>query len=535
MTGYAAVKAPFRPGISGLAWGRQRPDESTAKTQETAINNIAPLPAATGTAAGSTRSVSAEAIATLARRAGALDIALHTVQVSVGGEEVAHAVCDPLGLDTPQRMYSVAKTVTGLAIGMLADEGALSLDDPVMRHFPEMAPVHPWLEATTIRHMLAMRGPHRSTTYKLTAGSWLESYFRVPPTHPPGTVFTYDTSASYTLAALTERLTGTSLPDYLRPRLLDPLGISPGLRFLTGPEGISHGGSGLVCTPRDLLRLAHLLLDDGVHDGARLLPAEYLRDALSPQADTTLQTSDVVLRGGYGYQLWLPRPGSWLLFGLGGQIVYGDPARGLAVVVTADAQACESGHERLLDDVLERLVDPLVDRLDAGPDGVDSLDAAVEDVRLGADVPAVRLPWRAPPHDATHARPVGGRYVNVVDGPGPAELVLSLDDGGGRLRTVGSPTPAGGPEVELRFDGPVRTHVDDQPAVVTAGWTGLDTLDVRCALLGDELATWRARLAWADDGTLAVQSQVFGESAEQAWTFHAAYRPAPVHGENGVM
>ncbi|WP_454860160.1 serine hydrolase domain-containing protein [Promicromonospora soli] len=268
-----------------------------------------------------------ELVAALARRAGALDIALHTVQVSVGGETLAHAVSDPLGLDTPQRMYSVAKTVTGLAIGMLADEGALSLDDPVTKHFPEMSPVHPWLEATTIRHMLAMRGPHRSTTYKLTAGGWLESYFRVPPTHPPGTIFTYDTSASYVLAALVERLSGLSLPEYLRPRLLDPLGISPGLRFLTGPEGISHGGSGLVCTPRDLLRLAHLLLDGGTHDSARLLPANYLRDAVRPQADTSLRTSDVVLRGGYGYQLWLPRPGSWLLFGLCGQIVYGDPAR----------------------------------------------------------------------------------------------------------------------------------------------------------------------------------------------------------------
>lgn len=450
-----------------------------------------------------------ELVAALARRAGALDIALHTVQVSVRGETAAHAVSGPLDLDTPQRMYSVAKTVTGLAIGMLADEGALSLDDPVTKHFPEMAPVHPWLEATTIRHMLAMRGPHRSTTYKLTAGGWLESYFRVPPTHPPGTVFTYDTSASYVLAALVERLSGMSLPEYLRPRLLDPLDISPGLRFLTGPEGISHGGSGLICTPRDLLRLARLLLDDGVHDGARLLPAGYLRDAMSPQADTTLRTSDVVLRGGYGYQLWLPRPGSWLLFGLGGQIVYGDPARGLAVVVTADAQACESGHERLLDDVLERLVDPLVDRLDT--------------VVTGSDA-AVRLPWPAPHHDAAHARPVDGRYVKVGDGPGPAELVLSLDHDGGRLHSAGSQ------DIELRFDRAVRTIVEGQPAVVTAGWTGVDTLDVRCALLGDELATWRARLAWASDGTLTVQSQVFGETADQAWAFHATYRPGSAAG-----
>jgi CubicO group peptidase (beta-lactamase class C family) len=458
-------------------------------------------------------------IAALGRRAQALDIALHTVQVSVRGETVAHAVSEPAGLDTPQRMYSVSKTVTGLAIGMLADEGLLSLDDPVTRHFPEMGTVHPWLEATTLRHMLAMRGPHVSTTFQRTDDGWLESYFRAPPTHPPGTVFTYDTSASYTLAALVERLSGTSLPDYLRPRLFDPLGISPGLRFLTGPEGIAHGGSGLICTPRDLLRLARLLLDDGVHDGVRLLPTDYLRAATRPQADTALQNSAAALRGGYGYQLWLPRPGWWLMYGLGGQLVYGNPARGFAVVVTADFQACPSG-DRFIDDVLDLLIDPLVEALDAGR------------ALSGAHDTAVELSWPAPRHDPAHARPVAERYANVVDGPGPAELVLSLDDGGGRLTSADGPAGADGRtaagwDIELRFDRPIRTVVDDQPAVVTAGWTSPGTLDVRCSLLGDNLTTWRTRLAWAPDGTLTVQSQVFGETADHGWNFHAAYRATP--------
>lgn len=471
-----------------------------------------------------TRTSVGEHVAALAHRALTLDIALHTVQVSVGGDTVLSAACDPLGLDAPQRMYSVSKTVTGLAIGLLADDGALSLDDPIADHFPEMGPVHPWLEATTIRHMLAMRGPHRSTTYKLTAGDWLESYFRVPPTHPPGTVFTYDTSASYVLAALTERLAGTSLPDYLRPRLLGPLGISPDLRFLTGPEGISHGGSGLVCTPRDLMRLANLLLEDGVHDGAKLLPADYLRAATSRRADTALQTWGASLRDGYGYQLWLPGRGGWLMFGLGGQIVYGDPARGLAVVITADSQACASGDQRLLDDVLDRLVEPLVDRLGAGAIGsARGTEGATETGGAGC---VVGLSWPAPSHDAAHARPVVGRYLNVAGERGPGELILKLDDDGGRLRSAGTWSTCGGWDVELRFDRPVQTRLDDQPAVVTAGWSGVDTVDLRCGLLGDDLTTWRARLAWAPDGSLAVQSQVFGESADAAWAFHTAYRPA---------
>ncbi|GAB3163989.1 hypothetical protein GCM10027059_19260 [Myceligenerans halotolerans] len=459
----------------------------------------------------------AEAIDRLARRTATLDIALHTVEVSVGGELVASATCAPRGPYEPQRMYSVSKTVTGLAVGLLAAEGALALDDPIIRHFPKMAPVHPWLEATTIRHMLAMRGPHRSTTYKLTSRDWLKSYFRVPPTHPPGTLFTYDTSAAYTLAALVERLAGVPLADYLRPRLFDPIGVSADLRFLPGPEGISHGGSGLICTPRDLLRLAHLLLDDGMHDGARLIPADYLHDATRPQADTTQLTWGGTMRADYGYQTWLPDRGGWLMFGLGGQIVYGDPARGLAVVVTADAQACESGSPRLLDDVMDILVDPLATEIDAA-------------MMPGAPHAVVRLDWPAPWHDASTVPPTGGTYRNVVDGPGPAELLVSLDDGGGRLRAAPEPDTVRRFDtldwnIEFRFDRPVWTRIFGDPAVITAGRPGPDTLDLRCAIHGEDLATWRLRLAWAPDTTLAVQAQAFCETADPAWTFHAAYQP----------
>ncbi|MBL0887561.1 serine hydrolase domain-containing protein [Myceligenerans indicum] len=506
-------------------------------------------PAGTGAGGGptpSTRAVAAEAVGLVARRAAALDIALHTVEVSVRGELVAHAACAPRGPHVPQRMYSVSKTVTGLAVGLLEAEGALSADDPITAHFPEMSPVHPWLEATTIRHLLTMRGPHRSTTYRLTEGDWLASYFRVPPTHPPGTLFTYDTSAAYTLAALVERLSGASLADYLRPRLSDPLGVGPDLRFLTGPDGISHGGSGLICTPRDLLRLAHLLLADGVHDGVRLIPAGHLRDTFRPQADTTQLTWGGTLRGGYGYQTWLPARGGWLMFGLGGQIVYGDPARGLAVVVTADAQACTGGDQRLLDDVMDRLVDPLTAAIDGGAIDGGAIDGGVSGGGASAGgVSGLRLEWPAPgrvraeadtsggtgaPPPARAGAPasvVAGTYRNVMDGPGPAELALVLGDGGhgggvGRLSaTSGHREPDW--SVELRLDGPVSTRIGGDPAVVTAGCPDPSTLDVRCAVHGEDLATWRFRLAWAPDGSLAVRAQAFCESADPAWTFEATY------------
>lgn len=444
------------------------------------------------------------------RGARELDVALHSVHVAVDGDPVLRAACAPLGHDVAQRMYSVSKTVTGLAVGLLAAEGRLSLDDPVVRHFPDLVvdhPAHPWLAATTLRHMLAMVGPHRSTTYKVREGGWLESYFRVEPTHPPGTLFTYDTSASYTLAALVERTTGGSLADYLRPRVLDPIGASPGLRFLPGPDGFSHGGSGLVCAPDDLARLARLLNDGGVHDGASLLPADYLAAATTPQSDPATQTWGGPFRASYGYQLWLPPAGGWLMFGLGGQIVYGDPELRVTVVVTGDSQAAASGDQKLLDLVLDHLVGPARDLARGG--GVPGEAAAP-----GAVVP---LAWPAPHHDAAHARPLTGTWSTRTPDAGPSGLRLDVDAAGG---TVAS---SDGWSIAIDTTGPLQTRIGDEPGVVTAGWSAPGTLDVRAGTHGDELATLRLRLALADDGTLAVQSQGFGETLDPRWTFHAAY------------
>ncbi|MFE7407995.1 serine hydrolase domain-containing protein [Isoptericola sp. NPDC057559] len=451
----------------------------------------------------------AAGLATVVARARELDVAVHTVDVRAGGERLLAAASAPLGHDVPQRMYSVSKTVTGLAVGLLAAEGALSLDDPVVRHFPDLVadgPAHPWLEATTLRHMLAMVGPHRATTYKVREGGWLESYFRVPPTHPPGTLFTYDTSAAYTLAALVERVAGVSLAEYLRPRLLDPLGIGPALRFLRGPDGYSHGGSGLICTPDDLSRLARLLLDGGVHDGARLLPADYLAAATAPQADPATQTWGGPFRAAYGYQLWLPPQGGWLMFGLGGQVVHGDPATGVSVVVTADAQAAGAGDQKLLDLVLDHLVAPARALV---PAGAHATAAGV-----------APLTWPAPRHDPAHARVLSGRWASSTPGAGPAELTLALGASGG---TVAS---SDGWSILVDTAGPSAVRIGDEPAVVTAGWSGAGALDVRAGTHGDELATLRIRLCLADDGTLAVQSQGFGETLDPRWTFHAAYSPA---------
>lgn len=422
-------------------------------------------------------------------RAHAADIAIHSFAVSIDGDDVVRAGVPPWGHDVPHRMYSVSKSITAVAILLLAEEGRLSLDDPIVDHFPEMGPVHPWLAATHIDDMLAMTGPHSRTTYDADGEGWLESYFRVPPTHRPGTLFTYDTSASYVLSALVERLTGMPMLDYLRPWLLDPLGAGRGMRFLTGPEGISHGGSGLIAAPGDMLRIA-----EAVNGTTGALPTSVRARLLEHRSTPATQTWGAALRHGYGRQIWLPDDACWLMFGLGGQLVYGDPSRRIAAVVTADTTTLASGDQRLVDLLVPAL-------------GVDLGYESGGDIQLGPPTPR---------HDPASARSVRGTCTLVSGEGAPSRVAVDLDGGGGAIELAGS---------ALRFDT-VRPTVSTLPlgdAVVTAGWSAPGVLDVRVSAAAADVASVRLRIVATDDGIVTVMSQGSGPAIGPEWTWRGSY------------
>lgn len=432
--------------------------------------------------------------------AAASDVAVHSLEVRVGGHAIASAGIAPFGVDVPHRMYSVSKSLTALAVLLLADDGVIALDDPITTHFPEWPDVHPLLAETTIDHMLAMTGPHSRTTYIEHESHWLDTYFTVPPTHRPGTLFTYDTSASYTLSALVERLTGSSLLHFLRARLA-PLRLFDDARFVTGPEGIGHGGSGLIAAPHDLVVLAELINDRGRVDGAQVIPARIVDQLIEPRSRPGTQTWGAPLRAGYGRQVWLPDERTWMMFGLGGQIVVGIPSRRVAAVLTADATTLTGGDQRLA----EALLSALAEIADA-PEGV-------------TDAHTAPLAPPTPAHDAAHARPVRGTFRRTAGEDAPAEIAVDIDERGGALRLENG--------TELRFDTsrPCTTTLQAAPAVVTAGWSGQAVCDVRISVVGDDISSRRLRLVVEPDAReITVMSQGFGPAVTPAWTWRGSYR-----------
>ncbi|WP_395444720.1 serine hydrolase domain-containing protein [Caulobacter sp. UC70_42] len=249
-------------------------------------------------------------IAGFMREALEAGLELHAVMLHRHGHVAVDAAWWPYRTDTPRVMHSVAKSVTACAIGLALEEGRFALNDKVVSFFPQHLPpvVDEKLAAMTVEDLLTMRTGHAAETsgalWRGSSESWIAKFFGIPITHPPGGAYVYTSAASYMLAAILSRTTGLTLHDYLKPRLFEPLGIT-GEQWDIGSDGINPGGNGLTFKPVDLLKIGALHAQNGVWNGRRLLPADWVARATRAYGD-----------GGYGYH-WVVRPdGSYSALGL---------------------------------------------------------------------------------------------------------------------------------------------------------------------------------------------------------------------------
>ncbi len=296
--------------------------------------------------------IPAEAVGQLEGQLKEMRLRIHGFMLIKGENILAERYYEPFGRDKLHRMYSITKSFTALAVGLLVKNGLVKPEDRICDYFPEKLPeggAHPWCREMTIRDMLTMRTCHSSTTYKRHGGKdWTESFFHVAPDHVPGTVFSYDTSSSQVLAALVEKLTGKKMLDYMRSQILDQLGFSKEAYILPDPVGVSQGGSGLVCTLRDVAAVAHLCCRMGSIQGREYLPADYMQEATGGQVPTDLQP---VLdeQCGYGYFIWKPREEGFTFFGMGGQLAVCFPQYDFCYITMADTIGNPAGVQALHD------------------------------------------------------------------------------------------------------------------------------------------------------------------------------------------
>ena len=241
----------------------------------------------------------------------------------------------PMTDDTIFRLYSMSKPITSVAAMMLVDDGKLRFDDPVSKYIPAFTDIKVGVEKPDengkqalalepLKHPITILDLMRHTS-GLTYGFYGDSAVRklyaqanlfngdldnaqfvgriakLPLAEQPGTLWDYGHSTDV-LGRVIEIVSGKSLLEFEKERLLDPLGmrdtafyvtgeskrpliaepmpndrfISPvaGIRDPMGPRKWESGGAGMVSTIGDYARFAQMLLNGGSLEGRRYLKGE---------------------------------------------------------------------------------------------------------------------------------------------------------------------------------------------------------------------------------------------------------------------
>jgi CubicO group peptidase (beta-lactamase class C family) len=209
------------------------------------------------------------------------------------GKIVGEWYWDNKDKDSKFPAYSVTKSFSSTAIGMLIADRKLKLDQPAADFIPA------WKDddrkGITIRHLISM-----------TSGLKLEdlSYFMSkeqmklsiaqPLKYPPGTHWDYNNLACNTLSEIVTKASGEELGDFLQHRLYDPLGMKQVSMDKNGGKTLAYVG--LQISARELAKMGYLFLNKGMWNGKRILPESWVKMATSSSQDLTTA---------YGFLWWV--------------------------------------------------------------------------------------------------------------------------------------------------------------------------------------------------------------------------------------
>lgn len=252
----------------------------------------------------------------------AAKLEFHSLMVLKHGQVIAEGWWKPYAADLNHMLFSLSKSFTSSAIGFLVDAGKISLDDAVISFFPSDLPleISPNLRAMTVKDLLCMTPGHKDDPTNSSgreSQNWIKTILEHEVEFEPGTHFVYNSGASFLLSAIVQNVSGQTLLEFLKPRLLEPLGIE-GATWASNGQGINFGGWGLNITTEDIAKFGLLYLQKGDWNGQQILSSNWVEQATSSQVfNGDKPSSD--WQQGYGYQFWQCRHGAYRGDGAFGQ------------------------------------------------------------------------------------------------------------------------------------------------------------------------------------------------------------------------
>jgi CubicO group peptidase (beta-lactamase class C family) len=226
------------------------------------------------------------------------------------GQIIAERYAPGFDADTPQLGWSMGKSITNALLGILVQQGRLSLDQQML--FPEWGGADDERKQISLENLLRMNSglhfkeeytnPFDGVVHMLYKKGDMARFAREQSLeHPPGEVFDYSSGTTNLLSNLIRRTIGNDQAYFRFPHqeLFEPLGMRSAV-METDESGTYAGSSYVYATPRDWARFGLLYLRDGIWQGRRILPEGWV----------DLTTTDNATNGErrYGAHFWLKVP-----------------------------------------------------------------------------------------------------------------------------------------------------------------------------------------------------------------------------------
>ena len=271
-----------------------------------------------------------------------------------------------LEADGKHAAMSMTKSVTGLLAEIMVVEGALDDTALVRDIIPEIgdsafatATVRQVMDMTTgvqysedysdpnadiWRYSAAASPLPKPEGYQGPDGYW-EYLQQVKPEGAHGDAFHYKTINSDMLGWIISRVSGKSVTELASERLWRPMGAEQDAYQTVDGKGVPFAGGGLTAGLRDLGRLGLLMLNEGEIFGARVFPAEVVKNIRAGGDPARFQGFPTIPNGSYTSQWWVfhNENGAFAARGVHGQTIYVDPAADMVLVRFASFPRAQNG------------------------------------------------------------------------------------------------------------------------------------------------------------------------------------------------
>lgn len=270
--------------------------------------------------------------------------------------------------------YSVAKSFTGVAVGMALEEGLIRMDERICESFRKESfdVASENALGIRVRDLLTMTAGLSQTMMwrdgyeRKHVRDWVRFFYTNGKfDNVPGQVFLYNNACPYMLGALIQKKSGQNVAEYLRYRLFEPIGIH-NVEWGCCPMGRTIAANALSLDIDEMDAFGRFLLDEGACRGRQLVSADFIRAMLRFNMVTgELIPGEEPVNAGYGYQIWIdPVNRGAFMWGIFGQYCVVLPDKGAVVsVISLDRNDGGSNGQYETSPVRKQIWEDLVARV----------------------------------------------------------------------------------------------------------------------------------------------------------------------------